>query len=137
MLSTNPITAIGMLDDVVPLQPGDWVIQNGANSAVGHWVVAAARRRGLNLVNVVRRQEALATVKAAGGEHVIVENGDFGRQVRAATDGAPIRLGLDVVGGQSSHRLLSSVADGAVLVAYGGISGQPMQAPRRTSSSAR
>jgi trans-2-enoyl-CoA reductase len=127
MLSTNPITAIGMLDDVVPLQPGDWVIQNGANSAVGHWVVAAARRRGLNLVNVVRRQEALATVKAAGGEHVIVENGDFGRQVRAATDGAPIRLGLDLVGGQSSHRLLSSVADGAVLVAYGGISGQPMQ----------
>ena len=47
--------------------------------------------------------------------------------MRAATDGAPIRLGLDLVGGQSSHRLLSSVADGAVLVAYGGISGQPMQ----------
>ena len=30
----NPITAYNMLSDFVDLQPGDWVVQNGANSAV-------------------------------------------------------------------------------------------------------
>ena len=127
MIGTNPITAIAMLDDIVALQPDEWVIQNAANSAVGHWVIAAARRRRLTVVNVVRREAAVATVKAAGGEHVIVEDDDFRKQVKAESDGAPIRLGLDVVGGQSSHRILSSVADGGTVVAYGGISGQPMQ----------
>lgn len=31
----NPTTAYNMLDGFVKLQAGDWVIQNGANSAVG------------------------------------------------------------------------------------------------------
>lgn len=30
----NPTTAYNMLSDFVDLQPGDWVVQNGANSAV-------------------------------------------------------------------------------------------------------
>jgi len=30
----NPATAYNMLSDFVDLQPGDWVVQNGANSAV-------------------------------------------------------------------------------------------------------
>jgi mitochondrial enoyl-[acyl-carrier protein] reductase / trans-2-enoyl-CoA reductase len=127
MIGTNPITAIAMLDDIVALEPGDWIIQNGANSAVGHWVIAAARRRGLHCVNVVRREDAVATVTAAGGDHVLVDGADLRKRVPSETGGALVRLGLDVVGGDASHRLVGSVADGGVVVAYGGISGEPMQ----------
>jgi len=35
MLKINPLTAWRMLHDFVALQPGDWVIQNAANSAAG------------------------------------------------------------------------------------------------------
>jgi hypothetical protein len=34
-LAINPPTALLMLEDVVPLQPGDVVVQNGATSGVG------------------------------------------------------------------------------------------------------
>ena len=35
----NPPTAYRMLKDFVPLSAGDVVIQNGANSAVGRYVI--------------------------------------------------------------------------------------------------
>ena len=43
-----------MLEDFVDLQPGDVVVQNAANSAVGQYVVQLARDKGLHTVNVVR-----------------------------------------------------------------------------------
>lgn len=45
-LAINPPTALLMLEDVVPLQPGDVLVQNGATSAVGQvrvaWLALAA-----------------------------------------------------------------------------------------------
>jgi len=43
MLKVNPITAWRMLHDFVSLQPGDWLIQNAANSAAGRCVIQIAR----------------------------------------------------------------------------------------------
>jgi len=39
MLRINPATAQLLLEDHVALQPGDWVIQNVANSAVGRHLI--------------------------------------------------------------------------------------------------
>src|SRR6187431_3615171 len=43
MLKVNPITAWRMLHDFVALQPGDWLIQNAANSAAGLCVIQISR----------------------------------------------------------------------------------------------
>src|SRR4029450_3691699 len=45
MLRINPPTALLLLTDIVPLKPGDWVIQNVANPAVGRRGVRRARAR--------------------------------------------------------------------------------------------
>ena len=60
MLTVNPATAALLLSEFVALQPGDWVVQNAANSAVGGYLVQLARARGLRTVNVVRRDGAVA-----------------------------------------------------------------------------
>src|SRR5881394_3391221 len=39
MLRINPPTALLLLSDFVELKPGDWIIQNVANSAVGRLVI--------------------------------------------------------------------------------------------------
>src|SRR6266404_1847277 len=39
MLKVNPITAWRILHDFVPLRPGDWLIQNAANSGAGESVI--------------------------------------------------------------------------------------------------
>ena len=53
-LAVNPGTAYRMLRDFVKLQPGDVIIQNGANSMVGLAVVQMAREMGVKTINIIR-----------------------------------------------------------------------------------
>lgn len=54
-IMVNPATAYRMLKDfVTDLQPGDIVIQNGANSGVGQAVIQIANAMGLKTINLIR-----------------------------------------------------------------------------------
>ena len=123
MLRINPPTALLMLTDLVTLQPGDWVIQNVANSAVGRLVIPLARAHGLKTVNVVRRESLFDELKSLGADACVVDGPDLAERVRQATDGAPIRLGLDAVAGNAAARLAECVADGGTVCNYGAMSG--------------
>lgn len=127
MLTVNPPTAYLMLRDFVDLQPGDWVIQNAANSGVGSYLIQLAKIRGLKTINVVRRDSAVAAVQAEGGDVVLVDGPDLAKRVREATGGASVKLGIDAVGGASTDHLAASLAEGGVLVNYGRMSGEPCQ----------
>ena len=52
-----------MLKDFVSLKPGDCVLQNGSNSAVGQAVIQIARTLGVTTVNVVRDREDIDSLK--------------------------------------------------------------------------
>lgn len=125
MLTVNPATASLMLSEFVTLQPGDWVIQNVANSGVGGYLTQLAKLRGLRTVNIVRRESAAAAVTADGGDVVLVDGDDLAKRVKDAVSGAPIRLGIDAVGGKATNRLASCVAEGGTVVNYGLMSGEP------------
>lgn len=124
MLKVNPATAELMLSELVALEPGAWVAQNAANSAVGRFVVQLARRRGLRTLNIVRRPGAAAPLEALGADAVIVDAGDdepaaLAERAAGQTGGAPVRLGLDAVAGDATARLAALLADDAVLANYG------------------
>ena len=121
----NPPTASLLLSDFADLQPGDWIIQNSANSGVGSYVAQLAKLRGFKTVNIVRRESAVAGVQAQGGDVVLVDGDDLAERVKAATGGAAIKLGIDAVGGKATMRLAASLAEGAVIVNYGALSGEP------------
>ncbi|MBD8528206.1 zinc-dependent alcohol dehydrogenase family protein [Pseudomarimonas arenosa] len=124
MLTINPPTAWLMLSEFVDLQPGDWVIQNAANSAVGGYLVQIAAMRGLNTLNVVRREDAIAAVKASGAEHVLVDGDDLPKRVRTIVGEAPVRLAIDCVGGLSTENLARCLSEGGTVVNYGAMSGE-------------
>lgn len=124
MLTVNPPTASLLLSEFVLLAPGDWVIQNAANSGVGEYVIQLAKRRGLRTVSVVRRAEAMAPLEALGGDVVLVDGPDLAKRVAEATGKARIRLGLDAVGGSATDRIAQSVAVGGTVVNYGALSGE-------------
>jgi NADPH:quinone reductase-like Zn-dependent oxidoreductase len=131
MLSVNPPTASLLLSDIVELQPGDWVIQNAANSAVGGYVAQIARRRGIHVLNVVRRESAIEAVWQAGGEHVLVDAEDLPDRVRDAVGEIRVRLALDCVGGVHTEHLARCLGPGGTIVNYGAMSGERcMVSPR-------
>jgi trans-2-enoyl-CoA reductase len=129
MLKINPLTAWRLLHDYVDLQKGDWLIQNAANSAAGRDVIQIAHELGYKTANVVRRPEVIDELRAEGGEVVLVDGDTLREEVKSATGGAPIRLGLNSVGGDSALRLANCLAPGGTLVSFGAMSLQPLKIP--------
>lgn len=125
MLKSNPATAQLMLTDYVTLAPGDWVVQNAANSAVGVNLIRLAKARGLKTVNVVRRERLIKSLQAIGADEVLVDGPDLARQVEAATGGAEIKLAVDAVAGAATERLADCLAEEGTVVNYGLLSGDP------------
>jgi trans-2-enoyl-CoA reductase len=130
MLRINPPTARLLLSDIVALKPGDWVIQNVANSAVGRLVIRLARARGVKTMNVVRRDSLFAELRPLGADACVVDGPEMAETVKAQTGGAPIRLALDAVSGRATARLSACLADGGVVCNYGSMSGEDPVMPR-------
>ncbi len=129
MLRINPPTALLLLEDVVSLKAGDWVIQNGANSAVGKILIGLARDKGLRTINVVRRIELAPMLKEWGADQVIEDGPDLAARIAKAIGGEKVRYAIDCVGGDAVHRLADAVADGGTVCNYGGLSGEACQMP--------
>jgi len=126
MASINPPTAILLLSEYIDLDKGDWIVLNAGNSSVANTVIAVAKARGLKTAAIVRRAEAVEAAIDAGADVVVVESPSAVQEVKDATDGANIKLGLDAVGGQSSAILAQILGQESHLVAYAVLSGQPM-----------
>jgi len=124
MLRINPATALLLLEDHVALKPGDWVIQDVANSAVGRHLIVLAKARGVKTVNVVRRDDVAAELRDLGADVVLKDGPDLAERARSAAGRAPIRLGIDAVSGDACRRIADSVGDGGVVVSYGSMSGE-------------
>lgn len=129
MLKINPATALCMLREFVALAPGDWVLQNAANSGVGRAVIQIAAARGWRTVNLVRRPELIPELRALGADVVLLDDGDLRDAITSATGGAPLRLALNAVGGESALRMANVLAPGGTVVTYGAMGRQPLRIP--------
>jgi len=126
MLAINPPTAALLLSEYVNLKPGEWVVQNSANSGVGRWVIAFAKTRGLKTVNIVRRPELVPELKAIGGDVVVVDSPDVSKEIKAAVGQGELRLALDGVSGPATGVLASTLSPHGTLVVYAAMSQAPM-----------
>jgi NADPH:quinone reductase-like Zn-dependent oxidoreductase len=127
MLNINPPTAILMLEEFIQLQPGDWVLQNSANSGVGRAVIAFAKAKGIKTVNLVRRPELVDELKAIGADVVLISGPDTVAEVSKATNGAVIRLGLDGVSGEGTNLLSDILGWDSRIVNYAAPSKEPIK----------
>ncbi|ORX73032.1 NAD(P)-binding protein [Linderina pennispora] len=106
-IKVNPSTAYRMLRDFASLNPGDYVIQNGANSGVGRAVIQLAKQLDVRTINVVRDRDSF--------DELASELQGLGADIRRLKSlEAPVRLGFNC---------------GGSLVSYGGMSRQPVTLP--------
>jgi NADPH:quinone reductase-like Zn-dependent oxidoreductase len=126
MLAINPPTAALLLSEYVNLKPLEWVVQNSANSGVGRWVIGFAKARGLKTVNIVRRPELVAELKAIGADVVVVDSPNVSKEIKAAIGPAELRLALDGVSGPATGVIASTLSPHGTLVSYAAMSAGPM-----------
>ncbi|SMQ86222.1 NADPH:quinone reductase [Devosia lucknowensis] len=119
-----------MLLDTIDVKAGDWIALNAANGAVGKLVAQYGRELGVNVVGIVRRAAAVDELAALGIANVVAtESEDWRDKVKAITGGAPIVRGIESLGGDGASELASILADGAVLVSFGAMTGRPLKLP--------
>jgi len=126
-LISMPLSALVLLD-FVGVDRGGWIVQNAANGAVGKALALFARRRGVNVINLVRREDAVSELKALGIDNAI-STSEEGWQKKAAalTGGAQIEAAIDGVGGSAAGDLLSLLGENGLLVSFGLMSGRPLE----------
>ncbi len=124
LLTINAPTAWVLLHGCAHLEPGDWLIQNGANSSCGRYLIALAREAGVRTVNVIRRPSVAEELEGLGGDVVLVDGDDLPARVRQATAGIAPKLGVDCVAGEATHRIAQCLAPGSTVACYGAMSGE-------------
>jgi len=127
----NPPTAYCLLKKIVDLQAGDWVVQNAGNSAVGLSVIQMAKAFGLKTISQVRREELVEPLKAMGADHVVLEGSGWPKSVADLTGGAPVRLALNSIGGESAIDQIKALGEGGTQVTFGGMVGDKVRFPTR------
>jgi NADPH:quinone reductase-like Zn-dependent oxidoreductase len=124
MIGINPATAYLLLREYVELQPGEWIGQTAANSAMGQYIIQFAKLAGLKTLNVVRREEAAEQVRQSGGDFVLIDGPDLAQNVKNALKGEQLSLILDTVGGGVVSSLAQSLKNGGPVVSYAMQSGE-------------
>ncbi|KAG9223786.1 hypothetical protein CCMSSC00406_0004873 [Pleurotus cornucopiae] len=136
-ITVNPATAYNMIHDFTTLQEGDWLVQNGANSAVGQAVIQIAAAKGIKTLNFVRNRDNFSELKEQlthlGATTVLtydeLADKSLRGKVKEWTDGKGIRLGLNCVGGKDTTLMTQLLGQDGHLVTYGAMSKQPLSLP--------
>ena len=128
-LVSMPFSAISLLD-TLDLQPGDWLVQNAANGAVGRLVAQLARARGVKVLGLVRRSAGVDELATLGiGDVVATDADDWRHRAAEITGGAPVRVAVDSVGGTATGDLVSVLGEEGTLVVFGAMASPTMQIP--------
>ena len=95
----NPLTAIGMVE-TMRLEGHTALVHTAAASNLGQMLVKLCAKDGIELVNVVRKQEQVDLLKSIGAKHVCNMNApDFMNQLIEALVATGATIAFDAIGG--------------------------------------
>jgi NADPH:quinone reductase-like Zn-dependent oxidoreductase len=125
-LCVNPFTAYALFR--MAQQRGcRAIVQNGASGQVGVFIRALAKKAGIRVINIVRKEEQINLLKDAGEQIVLNSTDlDFERELTETAIKNKACIAFDAVGGNMSGTMINALPDGSELVIYGGLSGKPV-----------
>lgn len=126
-LIAMPMSAL-LLIEFLNIEPGQWIIQNAANGAVGESMAMLAPERNINTINLVRSKESEKKLIELGitKNNVVTDNDDWKAQVQKIVGDAKISGAVDAVGGKSGGELLSLLGKHGAMASLGSMSGEPL-----------
>ena len=116
----NPLTVIGITDlyNNNPHKRG--IIHTGAASALGRQLNKYAKTLGIPLLNIVRRKEQRDLLVSEGAEHVIITEGDWAEEYKAAIKTHGFNVLFDALGGGPvTELLITNLEKNSQAIIYG------------------
>ncbi|MEW5297939.1 MAG: hypothetical protein WDW38_003768 [Sanguina aurantia] len=120
----NPVTIIGLLD-AAALPEGEYLLINSSGSALNRMLLQLARKRGLKVIGVIRREAQREEILAMGAVGVVVSEDGSGiaDAVKEITGGKLAYVAFDCIAGPGFKHFVAAVRDGGTIYNYGGQGG--------------
>jgi NADPH2:quinone reductase len=129
----NPATVVAMVERVLSVRGGDWLLQTAAASALGKMIIRLGKHRGFRTINLVRRADQVENLRRLGADEVIATNQEnVGERLADITHGQGVPFALDAVGGAMGRMALEGLGSRGRLLVYGALSGEPIAVDPRT-----
>ncbi|TFH26119.1 MAG: alcohol dehydrogenase, partial [Bacteroidia bacterium] len=128
MMLVNPMTAMAF---ILMAREGKHqaMVNNAAASSLGKMLIRMCQLKGIPLINIVRKQEQVAVLKALGATHVLNSSSStFEYDLKQLAEQLEATLFLDAVTGSHTSLLLKAAPAGSTLVAYARLSGENISA---------
>ena len=128
MMLVNPMTAMAFIQ-ISRDEKHRAIINNAAASSLGKMLIRLARRKGIPLISIVRKDEQLEALKKTGEKHVLNSSSStFAEELNKLAKELNATLILDAVTGKQSSILLDAAPKGSTLLVYARLSGDPIVA---------
>jgi NADPH:quinone reductase-like Zn-dependent oxidoreductase len=122
----NPLTACG-LTNIAIKEKRNGIVQTAAASALGKMIQRYATRKGLPVINIVRKEEQVELLKSLGSEHVLNSTSpDFEKTFTRLVKKLEITLAIDAVAGKTGEDVFNMMPANSKLVVYGALSEEPI-----------
>jgi NADPH:quinone reductase len=123
----NPATVLAMVNRVLRVPAGSWLLQTAAASALGRMIVKLGRHQGFRTINLVRSADSVEPLKQLGADAIIVTSAEpVQSRIDELTGGKKVAHALDCVGGEMGRHAVEALGPGGRLLVYGTLSGEPI-----------
>ena len=116
----NPMTALAMLN-TVKASGSNIMINTAAASALGKLLIRLGKKKGVELICIVRRAEQMEICRQEGAAYVLNSSDpDFDQQLQKVIRDTGCSLAFDCIAGDMPERLLQALPDiGGTVKLYG------------------
>lgn len=126
MMLVNPMTAMAFMQ-LAKEGRHRALVNNAAASSLGKMLIRLTRSAGMPLINIVRKEEHVVSLKEMGAEHVLNSSSPvFKEELFKLAHELDATLFLDAVAGEQSSILLDAAPRGSTLLSYARLSGDPL-----------
>ena len=124
-LIVNPMTALAFFE-LIKKGAHRAFVNTAAASQLGRMLLRMAKKKGIPLINVVRREEQSDLLRSLGAEHVLVSSdADFDQKLKDLTHRFHATLILDAIAGDFTQRLIDASPSGSLILLYSTLSFKP------------
>ncbi|MBX7221851.1 MAG: zinc-dependent alcohol dehydrogenase family protein [Blastocatellia bacterium] len=120
MLIANPMSAYLMTRVVMKVEPGAWLVQSAAGSALGQMVIQLSKVYGFKTINIVRRREQFDELQALGADEMICSaDEDIETRIKEITGGKGAPFAIDAVAGEVGTKMAAGLGPDGIMLIYG------------------
>ena len=121
-LVVNPMTALAFFE-IIEKGGHAAFVNTAAASQLGRMLVRMAHKKGIPLINIVRRAEQAELLRSLGAEHVLVSTeADFDQRLKELAQRLNATLFLEAISGEFTQRLIDASPKGSLILLYSNLS---------------